>query len=97
MSFDHDAWKGLMDAARRQQSRPAPRPPLAFRAAARRLWADALCRLGVLAALAGLLAGLWIVAESWAASDPQRGFWGVLACGCAAVALWAFEGEVRDD
>lgn len=93
MSFDYDAWKGLMDAT----ARPVTRPPLAFRAAARRLWADALLRLGGLAALAGFIAGLWIMAEGWAGSDPQRLFWGVLACLCAGLALWAFEGESGDD
>lgn len=93
MSFDYDAWKGLMDAT----ARTVTRPPLAFRAAARRLWADALLRLDGLAALAGFIAGLWIMAEGWAGSDPQRLFWGVLACLCAGLALWAFEGESGDD
>ncbi|MEW6559611.1 MAG: hypothetical protein AB1412_05370 [Pseudomonadota bacterium] len=84
MSFDFDAWKGMMDAT----ARPSQRQPLAFRAAASRLWAQALLRLGGLAAMAGLMAGLWIMAEGWAWSDPQRLLWGVLACLCAGVALW---------
>lgn len=54
-------------------------------------------RLGGLAALAGFIAGLCIMAEGWAGSDPQRLFWGVLACLCAGLALWAFEGESGDD
>jgi hypothetical protein len=97
MSADFYAWSDLARAAEHARKCPVARPALAFRAAARRLWHDLLLRVGRLSALFGGMAGLWIMAEGWGAGDVQRLFWGLLACGCAGVALWAFEGEACDE